>query len=262
MPTYRLTLAYDGSGFHGYARQPEVRTVQGDLEAALFRHTGPVDTYVAGRTDKGVHATAQVVSFTSDELDTARVQRSLNAMLAPSIAVLAIDEVDDDFHARFSASGRAYRYRIHNSAVHDPFRDVVMWTYGPELDATAMDVAVRGLVGKHDFAAFCRRHGGSSSTTRRVLWAGWRRSSDVVEMAIGAQSFCHQMVRSIVAVSAEIGRGRRPSSEMEQILESRDRSTAHGAAPAAGLTLVAVSYGDQELPRPGWIAERWDAGTE
>ena len=254
MPTYRLDIAYDGSDFFGYAKQPELRTVQGDLESALFIFTGPVETFVAGRTDKGVHATDQVISFTARELDMARVKRSLNSMLAPSIAIRRISLVDDDFHARYSATGRAYEFRIHNSAVHDPFRSSVTWTYAPRLDADAMDAAVQCLVGERDFAAFCRRRG-DSLMIRRVEWAQWRRSDDIVEMSIGAKAFCHQMVRSIVALSVEIGAGRMDVSDMQRVLESGDRSIAKGAAPAKGLTLVAVSYGDETLPRPAWIPD-------
>lgn len=254
MPTYRLDIAYDGAGFHGYAKQPQLRTVQGDLEAALFVHTGEVDTRVAGRTDKGVHATEQVVSFTADELDIPRVQRSLNSMLSPAIAIRRISEESDDFHARFSATGRAYRYQIHNASVHDPFRTSVMWTFAPELDALVMDEAVTCIVGEHDFAAFCRKQG-RTPTTRRVRWAGWRRSGDIVELSIGATSFCHQMVRSIVAMSVEIGRGRLEVSDMERTLDEGERSLAKGAAPPQGLTLVAVTYGDESLPRPSWIGK-------
>jgi tRNA pseudouridine38-40 synthase len=252
--TYRLDLAYDGSSFHGFARQPDLRTVQGDLEAALAPWTGSVGTYVAGRTDRGVHATEQVVSFTCEPLDTERVVRSLNAQLAPQIAVHAIREMDPGFHARFSATGRAYRYRIHNAPVHDPFRASVAWNLDVPLDSEAMDACVKPLVGEHDFAAFCRRQG-DRSLVRRVLWVGWRRTHEDIEMSIGAQSFCHQMVRSIVAVSVEVGRGRLAVADVASILRSRDRTTAKGAAPAHGLTLVAVSYGDDELPRPGWIPE-------
>jgi tRNA pseudouridine38-40 synthase len=253
VPTYRLDLAYDGSGFHGYARQPGIRTVQGDLEAALFHSTGEIATFVAGRTDKGVHATDQVVSFTSDELDTDRVQRSLNRQLAPSIAVHRIVEVGDDFHARFSATGRAYRYRIRNTDVHDPFRAATSWTYPHPLDVAVMNEAMQVLVGEHDFAAFCRK-AGDAPTTRRLEWAVWRRTDDLVELSIGASSFCHQMVRSIVAVSVEIGRGRLGPEAMGDILEGRDRAAAKGAAPPHGLTLVAVAYGEA-LPRPGWVPD-------
>lgn len=254
MPTYRLHIAYEGSDFFGYAKQPQVRTVQGDLESALFLHTGPVETVVAGRTDKGVHAREQVVSFNAEELDVERVQRSLNSMLAPNIAIRRISQVDEGFHARYSATGRAYLYQIHNSAVHDPFRTPVMWTYEPTLDAVAMDAATQCLVGVHDFAAFCRRRG-DTLMVRRVEWVRWRRNADIVEMSIGAKAFCHQMVRSVVALSVEIGKGRMDVTDMQRVLESGDRAIAKGVAPPQGLTLVAVSYGAESLPRPEWIPE-------
>ena len=254
MPTYRLDLAYDGSRFHGYAIQPDVRTVQGELEVALEPWTGGASTYVAGRTDKGVHATGQVVSFTCDAIDPERAVRALNKQLAPEIAIRGIVAVDDDFHARFSATGRAYRYRIHNSRIPDPFRATVTWNYEVPLDVDVMHGAVQALVGEHDFAAFCRRHG-DAPTTRRVRWAAWHRVGDEVDFSIGSSSFCHQMVRSIVAVSADVGRGRLPTGAVAEILESGDRSRGRGVAPPEGLTLVAVAYGDEPLPRPGWVPD-------
>lgn len=253
MPTYRLDLAYDGSGFHGYARQPNVRTVQGELEEALAPFTGGVDTFVAGRTDKGVHATGQVVSFTCGELDEARVLRSLNSRLGPEIAARALVVAADDFHARFSATGRAYRYRIRNAAVHDPLSAAVEWTAAGTLDVDAMNAVAGELVGRHDFAAFCRRHP-NRSTVRDVFWARWRRKGDRIDFSIGANAFCHQMVRSIVALCVEVGRGKVPTSEVRDILLSLDRQRTKGVAPAQGLVLVAVSYGDESLPRPSWVA--------
>ena len=254
MPTYRLDLAYDGAGFHGFAKQPGLRTVQGELEAVLEPWIKGASTAVAGRTDKGVHASHQVVSVSCDPLDTERVIRSLNRQLAPAIAVRRITRVPDGFHARFSATGRAYRYRIRNSAIPDPFTARTRWAYTEPLDVAAMDAAAHLLVGEHDFAAFCRARAGAP-TTRRVLWSSWRRKDVDVDLSIGASSFCHQMVRSIVAVSVEIGRGRLPSGAMEEILTSGDRSIAKGAAPPGGLTLVAVSYGVEPLPRPRWVSE-------
>lgn len=253
MPTYRLDVAYDGSRFHGYAKQPNVRTIQGELEAALRPHTGAVDTFVAGRTDKGVHATEQVVSFACDELDTVRVLRSLNGRLAPEIAARRLVVAPDDFHARFSATGRAYRYRIRNAEVHDPLSATTVWTYPEPLDVVAMNEAVGPLIGPHDFAAFCRKQA-DRSRTREVLWATWRRKGEEVDLSIGATSFCHQMVRSIVALSVEIGRGRVDASEVVDILASLDRNRAEGVAPPHGLTLVAVAYDYEPLPRPSWVA--------
>ena len=242
MPVYRLDLAYDGTGFHGYARQPTVRTVQGELEAALSHHVADVETSVAGRTDKGVHATGQVVSFHSvDELDTRRVQRSLNGQLAPEISVLAFGRAEDDFHARFSATGRRYVYRILATEAPDPFLARTTLHVTEPLDVATMDRGVRALLGEHDFAAFCRSAEGRS-TVRDLREIAWTAQGDLLELDIEASSFCHQMVRSIVALSIEVGRGRRPDDVFGEALASRDRATAAGAAPPHGLTLTAVSY--------------------
>ena len=252
MPTYRLDLAYDGSRFHGYAKQPDVRTVQGDLEMALAPHTNDAETFVAGRTDKGVHATEQVVSFACEELDVDKVLWSLNSQLAPQIAARRLAEVSDDFHARYSATGRAYRYRINNSTVHDPLTAGSVFTYPEPLDVDLMNRAVEGLVGSHDFAAFCRRQDGKA-TERIVFWAQWRRKGTMVELSIGANAFCHQMVRSIVGVCLEVGRGRVPVASVPDILASSERHRSAGAAPAHALILVAVAYDYEVLPRPSWV---------
>jgi len=254
VPTYRLDLAYDGSRFFGYARQPDVRTVQGELETALEPHTGGAETFVAGRTDKGVHATEQVVSFTCGDLDTDRVVWSLNSQLAPEIAVRRLIAVPDDFHARYSATGRAYRYRINNSAVHDPLSAGTTYTYQEPLDVEAMNEAVATVVGSHDFAAFCRKQEGKA-TERIVLWAQWRRVGDIVELSIAANAFCHQMVRSIVGVCLEVGRGRISPDAVPGILESDERHRSAGAAPAHALVLVAVAYDYEPPPRPSWVPE-------
>lgn len=245
MPTYRIDLAYDGTGFHGYARQPGIRTVQGAFEEALFRTTGEVETVVAGRTDRGVHAADQVISFAvRDVLDPARLRRSLNRQLAPEIAVNTVTEVAEDFSARFSATQRRYRYTIWNGPVHDPLTSCTRWHVPEPLDVGAMNRAIGPLVGEHDFASFCRKAEGRS-TERRVLEAAWVRDGDRVEMTIAANAFCHQMVRSIVAVSVEVGRGRLEPEAMTDILEAHDRTVAKGAAPPQGLVLVEVAYDDQ-----------------
>lgn len=253
MPTYRLDIAYDGSRFYGYAIQPNVPSVQGRLENALAPYTGGVKTQVAGRTDKGVHASQQVVSFACEEFDTGKALRSLNSLLSPEIAARRLVVVDDGFHARFSATGRAYRYRIRNAGVHDPLSASLVWTFEPTLDVDLMNETVAHLVGTHDFSAFCRHHE-NRSPVREVLWAKWRRSGEELDLSIGARSFCHQMVRSIVAVSVEVGSGLVDVSEVPKILESRDRANAKGVSPAHGLVLVAVAYDEEPLPRPGWVA--------
>ncbi|MDQ3781836.1 MAG: tRNA pseudouridine(38-40) synthase TruA [Actinomycetota bacterium] len=244
MTTYRIDLAYDGTGFYGYARQDTVRTVQGELEAALLPFTGPVATYVAGRTDRGVHAAGQVVSLTTDvEVDTARVVRSLNRRLGPEISVATMVAVPDGFHARFSAVGRAYRYLVIDGDTPDPFLARFAWHLGHRLDVGAMDRAAAVLIGEHDFASFCRQ-AGERSTVRLVRTARWERyRPDLVAFTVEASSFCHQMVRSVVATCARIGRGAMPVESMADVLAGGDRALTPGPAPPHGLTLLRVDYG-------------------
>lgn len=251
MPNYRLDIAYDGAPFFGYAIQKDQVTVQGQIEKALRPHTAGAQTVVAGRTDRGVHASCQVISFVSREIDTEYVLRSLNKQLGPHIAAYSLVEVDDDFHARFSATGRAYSYRVFNRDIHDPLLADRSWHVRDALDVDAMNEAVAHLVGEHDFAALCRKYQ-NRTTHRRIHWAQWRRIGDELELSIGAKAFCHQMVRSIVALAADVGRGEMSPDEIPDILESKDRSRTKGVAPAHGLTLVAVAY-EEPLPRPEWV---------
>jgi len=243
MATYRLDLAYLGTKFHGYAKQPNVRTVQGDLEAALGRVLGPVDTVVAGRTDKGVHASAQVASFeTTIEVDPRRLARSLNKQLAPEIAVTALAAAAEGFHARFSATGREYKYRILNREAPDPFLAATSWHFTTPLDIEAMNEGAECLHGIHEFASFCRALKGRS-TIRDLRQVQWNQlGNGVKELSIAASSFCQQMVRSIVAVCVDVGRGKLDPKDVARILSAEDRRAAAGAAPAHGLTLVGVEY--------------------
>ena len=239
MATYRLDLAYDGTDFHGWARQPQVRTVQGELETALARRFGPVDTTVAGRTDAGVHARGQVVSFETDLVDPDRLVASLNKMLAPEIVVSSCRLVEDDFNARFSAVSRTYRYRLLAQHLPDPFLARTTWHVGDHLDLGAMQRAASRFVGEHDFASFCRK---GRSTVRTVLRAEWIQDGSFVDFWVGATSFCHQMVRSMVAVGVDVGRGRVRPEDLPAIIDAKDRSAARGAAPPHGLTLWEVGY--------------------
>ncbi len=243
MPAYRLDIGYDGSGFHGYARQPGQRTVQGELEAALETVCGvEVDTEAAGRTDAGVHARHQVVSFRLDGVQPERLARSLHKLLAPEIAVTRCIEVDETFSARFSATSRRYRYFVLNRPHIDPLRRHIAWHISEPLDVEAMGRAAAALVGEHDFASFCRKSEGRS-TIRRILGASWKAcSEDILQFEVQGTAFCHQMVRSIVALCVEVGRGRMDPETTTEVLEARDRGQARGAAPPHGLILWEVCY--------------------
>ena len=243
MPTYRIDIAYNGASFHGYARQPLVRTVQGVLEEALFKLTGAFETVVAGRTDKGVHAALNVVSFgSSDALHADRLQRSLNRQLAPEIVALAVSEAADDFHARFSAIERSYVYRVLNRSVPNPFLAPTSWLVWNALDVAAMNLAATYLIGEHDFASFCRKAEGRS-TVRDLRAASWSEAgAGMLEFAVSASSFCHQMVRSLVAALVDVGKGRLESGSIGAMLDARDRTVGRGVAPPHGLTLTSVRY--------------------
>ncbi len=244
MPRYRLDVAYDGSEFHGFARQPTVRTVQGEVEAALETILRvPVVTVGAGRTDAGVHARGQVMSFGVDHvLDPDRLRRSLNRMLRPEIAVTAVREVPDDFDARFSARSRRYRYQVLAAPIHDPLLRHTSWHVPEPLDPEAMEQAAIGFLGEHDFASFCRAAAGRS-TVRTVLESRWETDGRLLVYWIEAHAFCHQMVRSIVGFCVDAGRGRVEPGSVAEVLARRDRAAARPIAPPQGLILWEVRYG-------------------
>jgi tRNA pseudouridine38-40 synthase len=243
MTVYRIDFGYDGSAFRGFARQAGQRTVQGVLEERLARVLGSVVTTTgAGRTDAGVHARQQVVSFEWDEdLDPDRLARSLNGMMGPEVVFASVAKAADDFSARFSAKRREYRYLVLNAALADPLSRHKCWHVVDPLDLDRMNAAAERLIGEHDFASFCRIPD-SGSTTRRVLAAGWTLEGELTVFSISANAFCHQMVRSIVGFMVDIGKGRRRAEEVPAVLEARDRSKASNMAPPHGLILWEVGY--------------------
>lgn len=245
MPVVRLTLAYDGSGFRGWARQKGQRTVEGALEDALSRFLDRVPRLsVAGRTDAGVHARGQVASFAWDGgLDLVRLHRSLNSLLAPEIVVLDARSAPVGFDARFSATAREYRYRIDVGPWPDPFDARFVWHRPGPASAPAMRAAARYLVGEHDFSAFCRNASGGSGNVRRLERLSVSRTGDRVEVAARANAFAHQMVRSLVGTLVAVGDGSRAADDVSSVLDSGDRSRAAQIAPPHGLTLERVRYG-------------------
>jgi tRNA pseudouridine38-40 synthase len=228
MPNIRLHLGYDGAGFRGYARQEGKRTVQGELERALGVLLGVAPTTaVAGRTDAGVHARHQVVSFAVEEaVDTAQLTRSLNGILGPEIAVYVTESVEDSFHARHSARWRRYRYRI-GTGVGDPLTRGFTWEVGRRLDVPAMAAAAGAFLGEHDFSSFCRTVEGKSNV-RRVDESMVAVDGDLIEFWITANAFCHQMVRSLVGHLYDVGRG---SPRLRKPQRSWRPGTARGWPP-------------------------------
>jgi tRNA pseudouridine38-40 synthase len=244
----KLVVAYDGAPFHEFAANPAVTTVQTRLEEALGRVLRvPVSVVGAGRTDAGVHARAQVVSLDAPAtgLDLGRLQRSVNELCGPAIAVRSAEVVPDSFHARFSASWRRYRYTIWNDAAPDPFWAARAWHVPTPLDLGVLRLACDPLVGEHDFSAFCKRPKGAEevSLVRRVIESGWAVPGDGrLVFDIRATAFCHSMVRSIVGTLVDVGRGRLRAGEVRGILRSRLRANAGSVAPAHGLCLWEVGY--------------------
>jgi tRNA pseudouridine38-40 synthase len=244
----KLVVAYDGTEFSGFATQPGqagVRTVGGVLGQAMaktLRHE--VQLTCAGRTDAGVHAWGQVVSFESEPgLDTWRLQRSINSMLAPEVVVRTAELVDSSFDARHSARSRLYRYTILNRPVPDPFRDRFSWWVSDPLDVRALRLAADPFVGEHDFASFCRRGPEGTSTVRRVLNSRWTDEGDgVLTYEICANAFCWQMVRSIVGTLVDVGMGRMRPGDLMAVLRAKDRDVAGTIAPPRGLCLWEVGY--------------------
>ncbi len=245
MTVVRLRLAYDGTGFRGWAKQRTHRTVEGVLRDALARFLGSApELSVAGRTDAGVHARGQVASFRwPAEVDAERLQRSLNAMLGPEIVALDARPAPEGFDARFSATAREYRYRIDAGPWPDPFSARFVWHRPGALALPEMRAAARSLVGEHDFAAFCRRPPNGSSTVRRLERLSVSRNSDRVEVAARANAFAHQMVRSLVGLLMRVGDLRVDPADVPGILAARDRGRAGQLAPPHGLTLERVVYG-------------------
>ncbi|MFV2099875.1 tRNA pseudouridine(38-40) synthase TruA [Micromonospora sp. LOL_024] len=246
----RLDVAYDGTGFSGWAAQPERRTVAGVLVEAVDLVLGvgtATGLTVAGRTDAGVHATGQVCHLDLPvevwAAHEGRLLRRLARLLPPDVRIRAVSAVPATFDARFSATFRRYEYRVTDAAWGaDPLRrhETLAWPRALDLDRLA--AAAAGLVGEHDFAAYCRRKE-NATTLRKVTRLDWRRDADATLVAIvQADAFCQAMVRSLVGAMLVAGDGRRPVQWPAGLLNRRERSSEVTVAPAHGLTLVAVGY--------------------
>jgi tRNA pseudouridine38-40 synthase len=247
----RLTVAYDGRGFHGFAANAGVRTVAGELVAALtrvLRLDAPVELTCAGRTDRGVHAVGQVVTFdVPADRDLSEVVERINALVEPEVAVRDVEVVAADFDARHSATSRTYRYVVWNRPEPDPFRAGLAWHVPEPLDIELLRLACDPFIGLHEFGAFCRRatqrDGTPVSLVRRVQHAAWHETSaGVLQFEITASSFCHQMVRSVVGTMVEVGLGKRRAGDLLGVIRSGDRSRAGQLAPPDGLYLLSVGY--------------------
>jgi tRNA pseudouridine38-40 synthase len=250
MRNLKLILSYDGTDFAGWQVQPDAATVQGTLALAIGRITGEkVLPQGSGRTDAGVHALAQVVTFvTESSVPTANFVRALNDMLPASVRVLDVEEVAPDFHARKSARAKTYRYRIYRGGICPPFLARYVWHYPFPLEEQAMERAAELVVGEHDFTSFAAvdpergQEGFPVSNVRRIFSSAWQRQGDEFVYSVKGSGFLHHMVRNLVGTFILAGTARLQVEDVTRILEARNRSAAGATAPASGLYLVNVEY--------------------
>ena len=240
----KVVLEYDGSGFAGWQQQAHGRTVEAELKRALRTITGEAITvYAAGRTDAGAHAEGQVANFQTDgRLTPARLVAALNARLPEDVAVLSAELVPDDFHARYSARWRRYRYRYLDRPARTALERGRCWHVREHLDVAAMSEAARALIGKHDWTSYCSASEPPDARVREMRAASVVRRGGFVELELVAEGFLRGLARSIAGALAEVGRGKRPPEWVGQVLQARDRRQAPRTAPAGGLTLMEVIY--------------------
>ncbi|MCS7264546.1 MAG: tRNA pseudouridine(38-40) synthase TruA [Armatimonadetes bacterium] len=241
----KLIIGYDGTDFHGFQRQKGFRTVQGELERTLTILLGhPVSIKVAGRTDAGVHAEGQVVSFwTTCPIPVERLPLALNSLLPDDIVAKKATEVGPDFHPRFDATSRVYRYLIDNRISPSVLLKRFAWHIPTLLDIKAMRQAAQYLIGVHDFASFHASGSDLGSTVREMKKINITRRGGLIVITMEANAFLYHMARIIVGTLVEIGLGEKQPEEMRAILESRHRSAAGKTAPPQGLCLMQVKYG-------------------
>ena len=249
MRNLKLILAYDGCDFSGWQVQPDAATIQGTLASAIGRLTGEnVLPQGSGRTDAGVHALAQVASFTSQSpIPAGNLVKALNDILPAAIRVLQAEEVPPSFHARKSARAKTYHYRIYRGPICPPFLARYVWHFPFPLDEASMQQAAEFILGEHDFTSFAavdpeRWEDQEVSNVRTVFASGWERKGDEFVYRVRGRGFLHHMVRNLVGTFVLVGKGTLQPDDLAKILQARDRSAAGATAPAGGLYLESVEY--------------------
>jgi len=243
---FQVRLSYDGTEFHGSQYQPELRTVQGELERGLLKiGWNGKSVLFAGRTDAGVHAAGQVIAFDLDWGHTEKkLHKAINAVLPQDISAVEVKRTKIDFHPRYQALSREYHYQIINSPTRDPLQERYIWRVWPDLDVKLLKKSSRQLIGSHDFAAFGRPHQPGGSTIREIRRAAWRKEGSKLIFELEGNAFLYHMVRHIVAVLVKIGQGKESEDMIKKYLDTPTGPEAQGLAPAQGLSLVEVKYQD------------------
>ena len=244
MARYKVILTYDGTEFQGFQRQVEVRTVQASVESAL-RSIGWQNSTIlaAGRTDTGVHASGQVIAFDlAWDHSPRELRNALNANLPVDIAARLVESVEIDFHPRFSAAARRYRYRLFCDKVRQPMRERFVWRVWPPVSLEALQEAAKHLIGKHDFSAFGAPPHPGGSTIRNIFASTWTYDENEFVFEILGNAFLYHMVRRLVSLQVEIGQGKRKAQEIIGFLGNMRKELVQGLAPAHGLILEEVVY--------------------
>ena len=244
MRNIHLTLEYEGTDFHGWQRQPDLRTVQGTLEQAastVLRH--PVETWGCARTDAGVHARGYVSNFhTESDYTVERMRSGLNGCLPEDVVVTAVSDVPEDFHARFSARSRHYLFRILNRRSPPALETGKVWHVSPRLDADAMHAAAQVLVGQHDFTTFRAAECQAQSPVKTLDRLDVSRRADEIHIEASARSFLHHQIRSFAGTLKLVGEGKWQPRDVKKALEAKDRAACGPVAPPDGLYLVRINY--------------------
>ncbi len=247
MAHYKSIIAYDGTNYCGFQRQsPEsnLRTVQSEIETRLQQLGWTEDSILAaGRTDTGVHASGQVITFNLDWKHTNQeLTAAINSGLPNEISIQSIEEVANNFHPRFDAVSRRYNYCIYIQPVRDPLRDRFAWKVWPEVDDDMMNKAARSLIGNHDFRNFGKPHKTGGSTRRSVIQSEWKRYADNLVYEVEANAFLYHMVRRMVKLLVAVGNNRLNVESIKEFLTSKENTIPQGIAPPNGLILVEVIY--------------------
>lgn len=257
MRNITLTVAYEGTNYHGWQCQPGVVTVQEVLQQGLGKVVDhPVKLYAGARTDAGVHACGQIVNFhTEKSIPPYNLVKGINSLLPQDVRIIAAQDVTPDFHARYSAKSKTYAYAILNRPHNSPFHARYAWHLWYDIDAGVMDQAAGLISGEQDFASFKKKDEPYESTVRRVLRSGVRRQGDMIYFVIEANGFLRYMVRNLMGTLVLVGSGKMTLQGFEEVLRARDREKAGPTAPPQGLFLRRIRYAGERVDEE---MEGWD----